>query len=349
MSRVIRTASLLLFVLSAGFASRAARGEPPSTKTVAVYVLSIWTDDADDQADALTQALRWRVGQTPGWSLVQTNQSFETLAIALKCPPKPDTACLQRIGDQLKGDRYVWGTMDKRKAASGEVNAELHLWTRGKPDASAHASYSEGLKDPNDEALRSIASSLFGKLTGAPAAAVPSASAETGTQPPSMVGGGLQALPTPAPIAASPPSAPGPSDRFPTRMVLAYSAVAIGAGLVVAAGVEAANWVSDSNHSSDDRKLVPRNVTDVCAEPLNAAAQDACSRSRDAAAEAALGWVFAGVGAALIGTGVWLLVTDHPSTQAPPTEVSRARRALPLEFVPSFGPRESAFDVRFTF
>ena len=35
----------------------------------------------------------------------------ETLSIALKCPPKPDPACLKRIGDQLKADHYVWGTM----------------------------------------------------------------------------------------------------------------------------------------------------------------------------------------------------------------------------------------------
>jgi hypothetical protein len=347
MSRTIRTASLLLSVLSAGFASRVARGEPPSTKAVPAYVLSIFTDDADDQAEALTQALRWRVGQSPGWSLLQTNQSFETLAIALKCPPKPDGACLQRIGDQLKGDRYIWGTMDKKKGPPGEVSAELHLWTRGKPDAVAHGSYPESLKDPTDESLRSIAATLFGKLTGTPSA--PVGSSEAGAQPPNMVAGGLQALPTPpTPVTPSGASTPSRSDRFPARTVLAYSAVAVGAGLIVAAGVEAANWVSDSNHSNDDRKLVPRNVTDVCTEPLNPAAQDACNRSRDAAAEAALGWIFAGVGAALVGTGVWLIATDHAPTQAP-IEVSRSRPTPALELLPSFGPRHSAVGVRVTF
>jgi hypothetical protein len=312
-----------------------------------VYVLSIWTDDADDQADALTQALRWRVGQTPGWSLLQTNQSFETLAIALKCPPKPDPACLQRIGDQLKGDRYFWGTMDKKKGAPGELSTELHLWTRGKPDASVHGSYSESLKEPNDDSLRAIATNLFWKLTGAQPTA-PTASAEAGAQPPSMVSGGLQALPPQNP--PNTPEAPvsTPPRRFPTRLVLAYSSVALGAGLIVASGIEAANWIGDSNRSNDDRKLVPRNVTDVCAEPVNAAAQDACNRSKDAAAEAALGWIFAGVGAVLVGTGVWLLATDGAKTQ-PAAEESRGQPSPRLELLPSLGRRETGVDVRVTF
>ncbi len=121
-----------------------------------VYVLSVWTNDVDDQADALTQALRSRVRQAPGWSLVETNQSFETLAIALRCPPTPNQLCLDRIGDQLHADHYVWGTMSKEK--SGEVTADLRLWTRGMPQVEATESYAENLKrTPSDDALRSVA------------------------------------------------------------------------------------------------------------------------------------------------------------------------------------------------
>ena len=53
-----------------------------NSKATPIYVLSVWTNDADDQADALTAALRSRVRQLPGWSLAETTQSFETLAIA---------------------------------------------------------------------------------------------------------------------------------------------------------------------------------------------------------------------------------------------------------------------------
>src|SRR5690349_6505730 len=114
---------------------RYARAETPSARATPVYVLAVRTDDSDDQADALTLALRARVRVAAGWSLLDTNQSFETLSIALRCPPRPDGACLQRIGDQLKTDKYIWGTMRKRTA--GQVIAELHLWSRGKPGTDA--------------------------------------------------------------------------------------------------------------------------------------------------------------------------------------------------------------------
>ncbi len=113
--------------------SSPALAEPPNGKATPVYVLSIWTNDVDDQADALTAAIRSRVRIAPGWSLAETNQSFETLSLALRCPPTPNQSCLDRIGDQLHADHYVWGTMAKEKA--GEVSVELRLWSRGKPQA----------------------------------------------------------------------------------------------------------------------------------------------------------------------------------------------------------------------
>src|SRR6516164_8095028 len=101
--------AVLITSVLAPFASSPARAEPPNGRATPVYILTLWTDDSDDQADALTQALRSRVRQASGWSLLETNQSFETLSIALKCPSKPDPPCLQRIGDQLHADHYVWG------------------------------------------------------------------------------------------------------------------------------------------------------------------------------------------------------------------------------------------------
>ncbi|HEY8089040.1 MAG TPA: hypothetical protein VIF09_14370, partial [Polyangiaceae bacterium] len=141
-----RLALALLAATAAGAVSHPAHAEPPSAKATPVYVLSLWTDDADDQADALTQALRSRVRQAQGWSLLETPQSFETLAIALKCPSKPDAPCLQRIGDQLHADHYVWGTMAHKKGA-GEVTADVHLWSRGKGDAETNESFTDNLKD----------------------------------------------------------------------------------------------------------------------------------------------------------------------------------------------------------
>src|SRR3982074_2030081 len=71
MSRAFTLCSLLVTSL---VVSRTVWAEPPVSKATPVYVLAIWTDDADDQADALTQALRSRVRQAQGWALLQTAQ-----------------------------------------------------------------------------------------------------------------------------------------------------------------------------------------------------------------------------------------------------------------------------------
>src|SRR5215475_7074308 len=120
-----------LFVVLGG---RDARADAPGPRAYPVYVLAIDTDDAEDQADALTGALRSRVRSAPGWSLQETTHALGMLTTALRCPARPDAACLQKIGDQLRTDRFLWGFLTK--AAGNQVTAELHLWARGKPDAS---------------------------------------------------------------------------------------------------------------------------------------------------------------------------------------------------------------------
>ena len=120
MNRALRFVLALTLTLSAAAAvllPRTARAEAPSAKALPVYVLTISTEDSDDQADALTQSMRSRVRQAQGWSLLETPQSFETLAIALKCPPKPDQPCLQRIADQ-DGGRLVECLVAGRPAAA---------------------------------------------------------------------------------------------------------------------------------------------------------------------------------------------------------------------------------------
>jgi hypothetical protein len=344
-SPMSRAFTLLSVLVTSLLVSRTVWGEPPVSKATPVYVLSIWTDDADDQADALTQALRARVRQAPGWSLLQTTQSLETLAIALKCPAKPDFPCLQRIGDQLKADHYVWGTMDKKKAPAGYVSAEVHLWTRVKPDTVARENYADNLKDPNDESLRAIAADLFTKL--APAPAPPVAIAAADAPPAAAPSGGEHQTPAIA-IATFPTARSTAPDRFPTRTVIAYSAVVVGGVLLVASIVEAANWISDSNRSTDDRKLVSKSVTDVCADSSSTAAKDACNSSKDAVTASTLGWLFAGLGAALVGTGVWLITSDDGSRKGPGDEVSSGPERR-VKVLPSFGPRATSLELNVTF
>jgi hypothetical protein len=396
LKRMIRATRFALAIVAAsvlGSLAAPALAEPPNAKSTPVYVLSIWTDDSDDQADALTQALRSRVRQAQGWSLLETGQSFETLAIALKCPAKPDAPCLQRIGDQLHADHYVWGTMAKKKG--GEVSANLHLWSRGKGDAEATEAYSDNLKDASDESLKGVAGRLFGKMTGSGTAGtlvvhaggasgtvlvdgVEKATLDNGLARVDVPSGahsiavrvpGYDAATQSTSVAAdseqdvtfaltpTPPPAPvdtGPKSAFPTRKVLGYSALVAGAGLLVAGGIETINWLNDNSTSNDDRNHIPApgqpgGISDVCSNEVNSYAIDACKRSKDAVTVSTLGWVFGGVGAVLVGTGVWLLTTDHPSAERPRDGAARANPRPSFDVLPLVGTRGGSVDLRMKF
>jgi hypothetical protein len=399
MTRATRFAFAVLAAAALGSVPRSAEAEPPNAKATPVYVLSIFTEDADDQADALTQAMRSRVRQAAGWSLLETPQSFETLAIALKCPPRPDPACLQRIADQLHADHYVWGTMGKKKTP-GEVTADMHMWSRGKADAEANESYSENLKDASDESLRQIATRLFGKITGGVAGGTLVVHAGTGggsvtvdgVDKAALEGGvarvdvgsgphtigvrvpGFDAAAQQASVAVgaegeltfalTPTPVAGPDttthSSFPLRKVATYSALVAGAGLLVAAGVEGLAWMSDSNASKNDRLNVcsPQGfaagacapaVPDVCKAEVNSYAVDACQKSKDAITASTLGWVFAGVGAALVGTGFVLMLGDHGSSDSPHDSAAPAAAKPRVDVLPLVGSRGGALDLRVTF
>ncbi|MDP9033275.1 MAG: hypothetical protein M3O50_00585 [Myxococcota bacterium] len=390
MIRLTRLDAALLVVCLSFFAPRPARAEAQSATANPIYVLSVWTDDADDQADALTQALRSRVRVAQGWYLLETSQSFETLAIALKCPPKPDAVCLQRIGDHLHADHYIWGTLAKKRA-TGTVAAELHYWRRGKGGSDAGETYSDNLKDANDESLRAIAARAIAKLTGAEAAtflvhagaaggvvlvdgreaarlegglarvdvapgshrvAVRLPGFETASQSATAAPGAERTVTfsLPAPPVTDVPEQTG--KPLPVREIAAYSALAAGAAFFVGSAVEAGIWFDDRNKSHDDRLSVPSSVADVCLDQVNAAAVDACRRGRQALNASTLGWVFAGVGTALVAGGVYLLVTrGRPfSDEAPPSGASRAARAnLSVDVAPEWGAHGGRVRLQVTF
>jgi hypothetical protein len=153
-SRVICAATLSL-LLSSSVAFAQAKG--------VAQVINVDSDDAEDQADAFTGALKSRA-RAAGWGMLDTPNALGPLLTALKCPSKPDAACLGRVGEQLKVERFFWGTMSKSSGKS--VTVELHLWSKGKPDQTAKETFSENLKDQNDEALRKIAQRMFDKLAG---------------------------------------------------------------------------------------------------------------------------------------------------------------------------------------
>lgn len=141
--------------------------DPPGADALPVDVLTVTpADDADDQAEALTKALRDAVKAAPGWSLGTGDYSLEVLSIEMKCakpPAPPDANCESRIADQIKVDRYIWGVLKKKGA---NVEGELHLWVRGKGTNKVDVTYSANLTEPNDDALKKVASDAIQQLTG---------------------------------------------------------------------------------------------------------------------------------------------------------------------------------------
>jgi hypothetical protein len=143
-----------------------AQAAEPGPDTLPIHVISIQTPDADDQAEALTKALRMAVRAMPGWSLADGDYSLEVLALSLKCPEPIDAGCQSRIADQIRTDRYVWGILAKGKGNS--VTGELNFWVRGKGTSKVPVDYSANLTEAEDESLKKLASDSINKLTGGP-------------------------------------------------------------------------------------------------------------------------------------------------------------------------------------
>lgn len=137
----------------------------PGPDTLPINVIAIQTNDADDQAEALTKALRGAVRAIPGWSLAEGDYSLEVLTLSLKCAEPPDANCQSRIADQIKSERYVWGTIKKK---AGVVRGEVHLWVRGKGTSNQPLEYSANLTEANDDSLKKIAADAITNLTGGP-------------------------------------------------------------------------------------------------------------------------------------------------------------------------------------
>ena len=161
-----RLALLVLSIVLTGLAlPRVARADQPGAHTVPVAVLAFDSDDAEEQADAITGALRSRVRAAQGWSLIETTQSLGMMTAAFKCPSRPPPECQQKIAEQIKSERYIFGFVAKGPTA-GQVTAEIHLYQKGKPDTVLKETYADNLKDSNDDTLRKIAARIVERLGG---------------------------------------------------------------------------------------------------------------------------------------------------------------------------------------
>lgn len=134
----------------------------PGPNVSTVHVLEIATEDADDQAKALTTALRGRIKASPDFALAEGDQSLSVLLLALKCGDIPDTNCQNKLAERLNTDRYIWGLMKKE---GGQVKADLHFYQKGQPDVRQQFTYGDNLTEPLDPALQRLAQQMVDKLT----------------------------------------------------------------------------------------------------------------------------------------------------------------------------------------
>jgi len=357
-----------------------ARADPAGPDALPITVVSIRTDDADDQADALTQATKSEVRKLKGWSLGEGDHSLEVLSLALRCPSPPDAACEVRIADQIKADRFVWGTL--KRAPGHRVTGTLHLWTRGQGQTKTDVSFSDNLTEPGDKSLRKVVTDALAALTGGPPKGSvkisagdvsgqvfvdgqPSGSIKDG-QATIFVGVGTHKIEIRAPgyapssgeVTVRPNSSVGLDLKLETeeaarkaaskpslKRIGAYSAIGVG-GALLAAGVYSSlkvNSINNDDTYADYREGVSGNVCDAAkADGMrpNSEVDDMCST---ASKYGTLQFVFYGLGALSAGAGVYLLMTDKPKAevQSPPASAVR--------LVPSVGPRVNGVDLQVTF
>lgn len=373
-------ASLLVLVatLLAGgvLLPRTAHADPPGAHTVPVAVLTFDSEDADEQADAITGALRSRVRAAAGWSLIETTSALGMLTAAMRCPSRPTPECQAKIGEQLKTERYIWGVVTKGPS-QGQVTAEIHLYQRGKPDSAFKESYADNLKDSNDDTLKKVAARIIERLGATVIGVVLVRSADatgeividgekripvdkSGVTRVELAAGGhsievtapsgapakrnvlvIAGKETPAEFGAPPSTEPPPEPENPERTRKIIGGIAMGGGVVL--GVFA---IQQLLHYSD---LQDRATDAVSNTPRGeSCATDEC-KQLDSKSKAASGLAI-GLGAAsvvAIGVGAYFFFTAPSSSsttgdaKTPPKRVTRV--------LPAMGPSSGSLSVVGTF
>jgi hypothetical protein len=279
----------------------------------------------------------------------------------------------------------MWGTMVKRPA--GQVTADVHLWTRGKGDVDVAEAYSDNLKEASDESLRAVAARLFARLTGGVVSGgilmvhagsgkgtvlvdgvergtldggvarldvsagshtitVKVPGYESQSQTATVGSGELDMNFTLTQSGAPPPEAPpGPS----ARKVGEWAAIGVGGALLAAGVVMGVKWIIDYNHGKDLQQKVASTTQDACQRLGNANEKDLCDTSHTVTTDYTLGWILGGLGAAVLGTGVVLLMTDESTKDESPA-AGRAPQAKPrLDVIPQVGATGASMGLRLTF
>jgi len=285
-----------------------------------IQVLGFDSDNADDQVEALTTALRTRLRAMSNWSLGGVSTSLSMVTAALKCPQRPDTACTQRMGDEFKTDRVMYGWVNR--TSPREVTAEVHLWVRADREIVANETYADTLTDAKDPKLQAVADRLLEKLLGE-------------RPPPPVVARPKEPVIEKKKEEPKPP----PSRGVSARTVIGWSLIGLGAGAGIFGAVEGVRFLSLQSDNKDDAKN-PQAPKDFCSSQ-----GPQCDRYEDAKTARTLEFIGIGAGVALIGTGVVLLVTDHSKEAVGESASNKNARTRTWNVAPNVGPRGGSVNL----
>jgi hypothetical protein len=341
---------LLVAIMSVLALPRAALADQPGAHTVPVAVLGFDSDDAEDQADALSGALRSRIRAAQGWSLIDTTQSLGMMTAAFKCPSRPPPECQQKIAEQIKAERYIFGFVTKGPTA-GQVTAEVHLYQKGKPDTVLKETYADNLKDSNDDTLRKIAARVVERLGGTAVGVIivrsPDQTGEIvvdgekhvpldkGTARIELAAGGhsVEVAPAKGPsskrnvivtagretvvefTSSTGAEAPPPSKSH-TRKIVGGATMGVGAVLGTIAVIQLVRYL-DLQSQGEDRKNEIRLAKDDPnrEKPCREYDQRCTKLDKDSNLAGVLAWSLGGAGAVALGVGAYLFFTDSGSSE----------------------------------
>ncbi|MBI4704389.1 MAG: hypothetical protein HY744_25065 [Deltaproteobacteria bacterium] len=146
-------------------AGRFAGAADVGPEALPITVVTVKSDDAFDQAEALTQALRKAIRDSEGWSLGEGDYSLEFLALKLGCTEPIDASCEAKLAEVVRADRFLWSVIRLQKEF---VVGEVNLYVRGKGTSKQRLHYASNLTEPNEPALIAVAKEAVDAVTGGP-------------------------------------------------------------------------------------------------------------------------------------------------------------------------------------
>lgn len=377
---------MLLMVVTVLLAvPRRARADQPGAHTVPVAVLAFDSEDAEEQAEAITGAVRSRIRAAQGWSLIETTQSLGMLTAAMKCPTRPPPECQQKIAEQIKAERYIFGFVAKGPL-QGQVTAEIHLYQKGKANTVLKETYADNLKDSNDDTLRKIAARIVERLGGTAVGVVVVRSSDQtgevvvdgekrvplakGTARIELAAGGhsIEVAPTGgtptkrnvlvaagretvvefAPASAvEPPAERGRPTK--TRKIIGGVSMGVGAVLGGIAVYQLVSWldIQDQGEQVRVQRAPGEDPTAPCRESAGIGGSECRKLDEDAKSASAMAFAFGGAAVVAIGVGAYLFFSD------PGDKPAREQAAAPpkpkARLVPTVGQSSGGLYVVGTF